>query len=210
MFTDEDLLPLSALQHFLFCQRQCALIHVEQVWAENLYTIEGELLHKRAHSGDREKRPAKRTEFGMAIRSLELGLSGKTDAVEYGADGSIVVVEYKRGRPKTGGADEVQLCAQAMCLEEMRGAAIHEGALFYGKVKRRKVVLFDAPLRELTRQTAARLHELVRAERTPPPVYDRAKCPRCSLLGVCLPRKLGKPPPVGAYLARMLREGADK
>jgi hypothetical protein len=96
VYSDEDLLPLSALQHFLFCERQCALIHIEQVWTENLYTIEGELLHKRAHSGSREARPGKKTEFGMPIRSLELGLSGNTHAVEYGTDGSVFIVEYKR------------------------------------------------------------------------------------------------------------------
>jgi CRISPR-associated exonuclease Cas4 len=136
MFSDVDLLPHSALQHFLFCERQRALIHIEQVWMENLSTIEGGLLHKRAHSGSREGRPGKRAEFGMLIRSLELGPSGKTDAVEYGADGSVLVVEHKRGRSKAGGADEVQLCAQALCLEEMRGDAIGEGALYYGKTRR--------------------------------------------------------------------------
>ncbi|MBP8986033.1 MAG: CRISPR-associated protein Cas4, partial [Syntrophobacterales bacterium] len=136
MYDEEDLLQLSALQHFLFCPRQCALIHIEQIWEENLYTIEGELLHQRSHSGKAEERPMKRTEFGMPIRSLELGLSGKTDAVEYKADGGIVPVEYKRGRPKKGREDEVQLCAQALCLEEMLGVSIPEGALFYGKVRR--------------------------------------------------------------------------
>ena len=208
MFSDEDLLPLSALQHFIFCERQCALIHIEQIWTENLYTIEGEILHKRAHSGSREARPGKRTEFGMLIRSLELGLSGKTDVVEYGADGSFLVVEYKRGRPKAGGADEVQLCAQALCLEEMRGEAIGEGALYYGKTRRRKAIPFDSQLRERTRSTAKRLHEFVRAGRTPLPVYSTAKCPRCSLSGFCLPKKLGKAPPVALYFARMLGEEA--
>ena len=208
MYADEDLLQLSALQHFLFCERQCALIHIEQAWAENLYTIEGELLHKRAHSGEHETRRGKRAEFGMPIRSLELGLSGKTDAVEYGADGAVLVVEYKRGRPKAGGADEVQLCAQAMCLEEMRGKPILEGALYYGKVRRRKVVAFDAELRERTRRTAGRVHELVRSGLTPRPIYDRAKCPRCSLLGHCLPKKLAKAASVEGYLKRMLGEEA--
>ena len=208
MFSDEDLLPLSALQHFLFCERQCALIHIEQVWMENLSTIEGELLHKRAHSGSREGRPGKRTEFGMPVRSLELGLSGKTDAVEYGADGSVLVVEYKRGRSKAGGADEVQLCAQALCLEEMRGEAIGEGALYYGKTRRRKAVPFDSQLRERTRSTAIRLHEFVRAGRTPLPVYSTAKCPRCSLLGFCMPKRLGKASSVDLYFSRMLKEEA--
>ncbi|HEY9593108.1 MAG TPA: CRISPR-associated protein Cas4 [Spirochaetia bacterium] len=206
MYSDEDLLPLSALQHFLFCERQCALIHVEQQWAENLYTAEGEILHARAHSGARETRPSKNTEFGMPIRSLALGLSGKTDAVEYGADGTILVVEYKRGRPKPGNADEVQLCAQAMCLEEMRGGVIKEGALYYGKTRRRTSVPFDDVLRELTRATAEKLHALVDAGQTPPPVYVPAKCPHCSLLRLCMPKKLGKHPSVDRYLTRMLKE----
>ncbi len=210
VYSDEDLLPLSALQHFLFCERQCALIHIEQVWAENVYTIEGELLHKRAHSADREKRPGKRTEFGMPIRSLELGLSGKTDAVEYAADGSILVVEYKRGRPKRGNADEVQLCAQAMCLEEMRGKPVLEGALYYGKVRRRKAVTFNAERRQLTKQTAIRLHELVISAITPHPIYDKSKCPRCSLLSYCMPKKMGNAPSVMSYLARTLREEQEQ
>ncbi|MCX7038170.1 MAG: CRISPR-associated protein Cas4 [Spirochaetes bacterium] len=203
-------MPLSALQHFLFCERQCAFIHVEQVWMENLYTIEGELLHHRAHSGSREARPGKKTEFGMPIRSLELGLSGKTDAVEYGADGSVLVVEYKRGRPKAGGMDEVQLCAQALCLEEMRGQPIAEGALYYGKTRRRKPISFDTQLRERTAAAAARLHELVRAGRTPLPVYNAAKCTRCSLAALCMPKRLGKAPSVELYFSRMLREEASE
>lgn len=210
MYSDEDLLPLSALQHFLFCERQCALIHVEQAWAENLYTIEGELLHARAHSTTREARRSKRTEFGMPIRSLALGLSGKTDAVEYGADGATLVVEYKRGRPKAGNADEVQLCAQAICLEEMRGQPIKEGALYYGKTRRRKSVLFDAALRELTRTTAEKLHAFVNAGETPPPVYASTKCPRCSLLRLCMPKKLGKLVSVDRYLFRALKEEASE
>ncbi len=210
VYSDEDLLPLSALQHFLFCERQCALIHVEQLWAENLYTTEGEILHARAHSGSREARPVKKTEFGMPIRSLALGLSGKTDAVEYGADGAILVVEYKRGRPKQGSADEVQLCAQAMCLEEMRGVPVKEGALYYGKTRRRTPVLFDDALRELTRVTAEKLHKLVDAGLTPPPVYVSAKCSRCSLLRLCMPKKLSKSVSVDRYLSRVLKEEASE
>jgi CRISPR-associated exonuclease Cas4 len=206
MFTDEDLLPLSALQHFLFCERQCALIHIEQVWEDNLFTIQGQLLHKRAHSRSTEGRPGKRTEFGMPIRSLELGLSGKTDVVEYAADGSILVVEYKRGRPKQGGADEVQLCAQALCMEEMRDTRIGEGALYYGKTRRRKTVVFDIGIRERTRRTAEAVHELVRAGKTPPPVYDNGKCPRCSLKDICIPKTLGKASSVTQYFARVLKD----
>lgn len=209
VYLDEDLLQLSALQHFLFCERQCALIHIEQQWAENLYTAEGEIFHAKAHSNTRETRPARKTEFGMPIRSLRLGLSGKTDAVEYSADGAVLVVEYKRGRPKQGNADEVQLCAQAICLEEMRGIFIAEGALYYGKARRRKTVLFDDTLRELTKTTAERLHAFITAGLTPQPAYVPAKCPRCSLIRICMPKKLSKSVSVDRYIARILREEAD-
>jgi CRISPR-associated exonuclease Cas4 len=206
MYDDEDLLPVSALQHLLFCERQTALIHIEQVWSENLYTIEGELLHARAHSGKAEGRPGKRTEFGMPIRSLELGLVGKTDAVEYREDGGVLIVEYKRGRPKKGGADEVQLCAQALCLEEMIGRRIDEGCIFYGKTRRRKNVPFTDELRRLTRETALRLHGFIAAGKTPTAIYDAAKCPRCSLAAACIPRKMSRPPPTARYIERMLKE----
>ncbi len=209
MYDDEDLLQLSALQHFLFCPRQCALIHIEQIWEENLYTIEGELLHKRAHSGRAEGRPGKRTEFGMPIRSLELGLSGKTDAVEYRSDGGIVIVEYKRGRPKKGNADEVQLCAQALCLEEMKDTRVSDGALYYGKTKRRKTVAFTDELRALTRGTAEKLHAFIREGKTPAPAWDTSKCPRCSFIGVCLPKRLSRSSSVERYIARMTADGEE-
>ena len=207
MYEDEDLLPLSALQHVLFCERQCALIHVEQVWAENVYTAEGRAMHERAHSERAERRPGKRKEFGMPIRSLELGLVGKTDAVEYGEDGGVLVVECKRGRPKRGREDEVQLCAQAICLEEMRGIRIAAGALYYGKTKRRRAVTFDTALRELTVATAERLHRLVEGGVTPDAAYDAGRCTNCSLVGMCMPRGSAGKRSVANYLERMLREG---
>jgi CRISPR-associated exonuclease Cas4 len=210
VYEDDDLIQLSALQHFLFCPRQCALIYIEQLWEENLYTMEGELLHKRAHSGRAEGRPGKKTEFGMSIRSLSLGLSGKTDAVEYRDDGGIVIVEYKRGRPKKGSADEVQLCAQALCLEEMKGIRLAEGALYYGKTRRRRAVAFTTELRNLTRATAERLHAFIGEGKTPPPVWDEARCPRCSFLSVCLPRKLSRSASVARYIERMTANGSEE
>ena len=152
MFEDDDLIMISALQHFLFCARQCALIHIEQQWRENVYTIQGDLLHRRAHAAGSEKRRKKKKEYGMPIRSLTLGLTGKTDTAEYNESGGIVVVEYKRGRPKGDNIDEVQLCAQALCLEEMTGQVITTGALFYGKQKRRKNVDFTEDY-EISRRT---------------------------------------------------------
>jgi CRISPR-associated exonuclease Cas4 len=203
MYDDDELLPLSALQHFLFCPRQCALIHIEQAWIENAYTIEGELLHRRAHSMSKESRPGKRREFGMPIRSLALGLSGKTDAVEYADNGVVFVVEYKRGKPKAGMMDEVQLCAQAICLEEMRGIRIDEGALYYGKTRRRQRVLFTDDLRACTADTAQALHAFIAKGLTPGAVYDTKKCPRCSMAGVCLPAKTCKERNVARYLSSM-------
>jgi CRISPR-associated exonuclease Cas4 len=206
MIDDEDLLPLSALQHVIFCERQFALIHVEQAWVENSYTTEGKLLHERAHSGTRERRAGRAKEFGMPIRSLELCLTGMTDAVEYGEDGSVRIVEYKRGRPKKHRADEVQLCAQAMCIEEMRGVSIVEAQLFYGKAKRRKTVVLDEELRGIAKMAAARAKEIIREGVTPKADYDAAKCPHCSLLGLCMPGKLGSGKSVARYIDRMTKE----
>jgi CRISPR-associated exonuclease Cas4 len=209
MIDDEDLLPLSALQHVIFCERQFALIHVEQAWAENAYTTEGKILHEKAHSGAREKRPGRAKEFGMPIRSLELGLTGMTDAVEYGEDGKIRIVEYKRGRPKKHRADEVQVCAQAMCIEEMRGVSIAEAQLFYGKSKRRKSVVLDLELRGLARTAATRAQTLLRDGKTPKADFDERKCPHCSLIGICIPGKLGSGKNVERYISRMLK-GAEE
>jgi len=209
MYEDNELIQLSALQHFLFCPRQCALIHLEQIWEDNIYTIEGQLLHKRAHSGKIERRPEKHTEYGMPIRSLTLGLSGKTDAVEYGIDGHIHVVEYKRGKPKKGREDEVQLCAQALCIEEMKKVKISEGYLYYGKVKRRRTVLFDDELRKLTITTAKRLHAFIKEEKTPPAKYNETKCPRCSLLSLCLPKILSKTKTVQKYYDKLFFKDED-
>ncbi len=152
---EDALIPLSALQHYLFCPRQCALIHVEQLWAEDAATAEGQLLHAKADAARPETRPGVRVARGLAVRSLALGVTGRADVVEFraaGADGrgQPFPVEYKRGRPKAHRADEVQLCAQAICLEEMFGLPVPEGALFYGETRRRHPVAFDGELRALT------------------------------------------------------------
>ena len=207
-------LPISALQHLVYCERQAALIHLEGLWADNRLTAEGNALHAKAHSEQSETHRGVRVARGLDLRSLELDLVGKADVVEFappdGFDGPVAEtvraaaagaeplppgwavrpVEYKRGRPKTspewGDCDRVQLCAQALCLEEMLGAEVREGRLFYGKVRRRTDVPFDAELRETTRRAAARLHALVAAGLTPPAVND-GRCPNCSLVRLCLP-----------------------
>lgn len=197
---EDALIPLSALQHQLFCPRQCALIHVEQLWAEDAATAEGRLLHERVDGGRPESRPGIRVARGLALRSLALGVAGKADAVEFtGRPPRPYPVEYKRGKPKAHRADEVQLCAQAICLEEMFGEPVPEGALFYGETRRRQVVAFDAELRALTADIAAAARAMIRAGRTPPP-RRRPACRRCSLVELCQPDRLERPPDVARWL----------
>jgi CRISPR-associated exonuclease Cas4 len=201
VFLEDDLLPLSALQHLLFCERQAALIHLERVWAENPLTMEGKHLHERVDSGEGETRGDVRIARGLPLRCLRLGLSGKADAVELhrvpeGEPGARLPdvpgvwcpfpIEYKRGRPKSHRADEVQLCAQALCLEEMLGTAVPAGALFYGQTRRRLDIAFDPDLRRETEKAAARLHEIFASRITPRPVRE-PKCDQCSLLEICMP-----------------------
>lgn len=201
---EDGLIPLSALQHQLFCPRQCALIHVEGLWAEDGATAEGRLLHERVDAGRPERRPGVRVVRSLAVRSLKLGVSGLADVVEFrGKPPRPFPVEYKRGKPKTHRADEVQLCAQAICLEEMFGGEVAEGALFYGETRRRFDVAFDPALRTLTAETAAAARANIAAGRTPPPVKTPA-CRRCSLTALCQPDRLERPPRVARWLAAQI------
>lgn len=207
MFAEDDLLPISALQHLLYCPRQCALIHLEQLWAENSLTIQGRHLHERADSGRSDLRRGVRTSRSLPLRSLRLGLIGKADAVEWieePAGRRCFPVEYKRGKPKPHDADRVQLCAQALCLEEMLGIPVPAGALFYGRTRRRTDVMFDEPLRALTERTVRRLHELIASGRTPAAEYEKRKCDRCSLIHLCMPRAAVRARGAGVWLARAL------
>lgn len=183
----EDSLPLSALQHWLFCPRQCALIHVERLWEENRLTAEGRILHERADAGVPESRAGLRVLRSVQLASDRLGLHGVADVVEL-RGGTPYPVEYKRGRPKAHRADEVQLCAQALCLEDMTGTAVPEGALFYGARRRRHIVAFDPELRDLTRQVAAEASAAMTAGTVPAPVYDPGRCESCSLNALCRPQ----------------------
>jgi len=213
MYSEDALLPLSGLQHLLFCERQCALIHVEGQWAENRFTAEGEVRHQHVHGGGGRTTLGVRTAFSLHLRSLALGLSGVADVVEFhqqepGAPWQPFPVEHKRGRPKHGDADRVQLCAQALCLEEMLDIAVPCGALFYGQTRRRQDVAFDAELRAHTAAAARRFHELLDAARTPAAVYAPEKCDACSLLPLCQPKAAGQGRSVRAYLASALN-GAE-
>lgn len=214
MYAEEDLLPISALQHLVFCERQCGLIYLEGIWEDNPLTVEGSHLHERAHeSGPRsELRGDTLIARDLALRSLRLGVSGRADVVEFHrvVEGGVCLpaveglwlpfpVEYKRGRPKKERFDEVQLCAQAMCLEEMLGIPVPRGALFYGATKRRFGVVFDDGLRADTEKAVLRLRELMNRQVTPPAVRE-PKCRRCSLIAVCMPEGAPRKRSVQRYL----------
>ena len=216
-FNEEDYLQLSGLQHFSFCRRQWALIHIEQQWAENLRTVDGRILHEKAHDGTcREKRGDLLIKRDMSIHSPTLGISGSCDVVEFhrGADGISLPgqeglwqpypVEYKRGAPKIADADRLQLCAQAMCLEEMLCCEVPEGALFYGETRRREVVVLDEGLRSQVRALLTEMHDLYRRCRTPK-VKPTKSCSACSLRELCLP-KLARKRSVGEYLRKSVEE----
>ena len=216
-YKEEDYLQLSGLQHFLFCRRQWALIHIENQWAENFKTVDGELMHKNAHDAEyRSKRGDQITVRAMKIHSSKLGLSGECDVVEFKRDDDNGVplaneigkwspypVEYKRGAAKTGIEDEAQLCAQAMCLEEMLCCDIPEGALFYGSTRHRKDVEFSRELREQVEQAVKEMHMMFRRGTTPKARMQKG-CSACSLMELCIP-VLSESKSVEAYMRRFLR-----
>ena len=217
MYRDEDLLQLSGIQHFAFCRRQWALAYLEQQWTENLRTVEGSLLHRRAHDeAQRERRGDTLTLRGLPIVSYTLGLSGQCDVVEFrlAPDGVPLrgetglwrpyPVEYKRGRPKEHQADVLQLCAQAICLEEMLCCAIPEGALFYGEPRRRTAVPFTPELRQAVRSFSEEMHQYARRGHTPKAKPTKS-CNACSLKELCLPQ-LTRRGSVSAYLKQAMEE----
>ena len=202
----EDI-PLSALQHWLYCPRQFALIHVERLWAENRFTAEGRVLHDRADSGKAETRPGLRVLRAVEIRSETHGMSGVADVVEL-RGGAPYPVEYKRGRPKDHRADEVQLCVQAMCLEEMFAVPVSEGALFYGANRRRHAVAFDADLRALTLRVLDEVRTCLEKGNLPSADYQAQRCDACSLIDHCQPRAKGPRTGVDAWIARRIDSDA--
>ena len=181
------------MQHYLYCPRQCALIHVEQVWADNFSTAEGNVLHEKAHSGLGESRPGVRIARGLPVWSDAYGLRGVCDVVEIHKDGTLVPVEYKRGRPKKHRADEIQLCGQAICLEasfQREPGSIQSGYLFYGKQQRRTAVTFDDILRKLTLEIVERVRTMLEQGNTPLANYVPKLCDRCSLINLCQPKSM--------------------
>lgn len=218
MFKEEDLLPISALQHLLFCERRVALVYIEGIWDENLFTVEGHHTHSKVHDSESESRGTIRIARGLLLRSLRLGLTGKADVVEFhlvsdstkgtkleGVPGlwQPLLVEYKRGRLRHEREYEVQLCAQAICLEEMLGVSIPSGAIFYGKTGRRLKIEFDETLRSETETAAARLHEIFQEGKTPKARYVK-KCKKCSLLPHCMPKVTGVRHSVDWYLSKAI------
>lgn len=215
MYRDEDYLALSGIQHFSFCRRQWALIHIDQVWSDNLLTVEGELMHQRAHdAGMRERRGDTIVVRGLTVRSALLGVWGKCDVVEFhkssdghplfGEDGlwKALPVEYKHGKSKTDDADRLQLCAQAMCLEEMLAAEISYGCLYYGATHARERVEFDDRLR----MSVERMFEEMRSlytRRYVPKVKQHPSCRSCSLFELCIPKISARS--VSNYIDRSLR-----
>ena len=217
IYAEEDFLQLSGLQHFAFCRRQWALIHIEKQWAENYRTVDGSLMHERAHDREfEESRVNLLIKRGVSIYSASLGVSGQCDVVEYSRGcGGIPLpgkeglwqpypVEYKRGKPKEGNADALQLCGQAMCLEEMLCCDIPEGALYYGEIRRRERVAFTEELRGQVRALLEEMHQLYRRGYTPK-VKPTKSCNACSLKELCLPR-LMKTRSVSAYLKAAMEE----
>jgi len=221
-YQEEDFLLLSGIQHFVFCKRQWALIHIEQQWQENLRTIEGEILHERTHDNSiKEKRGDLIVSRGMGIFSRSLGITGTCDVVElhrasdgvniFGRDGTYkpVPVEYKRGKPKDDESDVLQLCAQAMCLEEMLLCVIPEAYLFYGETKRRLKILLDDELRERIKTVFKEMHELYDRRYTPKVKISKS-CKACSLSELCMPRLCKNPSAIDYMKKRILQIEVDE
>lgn len=191
MYSEDHYIMISALQHYMFCPRQCALIHVAGIWTENHFTAKGEVFHSRVHSGETETRLDTVIERGLSIYSAKFGLTGKTDAVEFihndNSATQIYPVEYKSGSPKIDDCDKVQLCAQGLCLEEMTGTRIESGALYYGETRHRLAVIFDEELRAETERIIKSVHELKDSGKIPDAKYSK-KCGACSLYDECMPR----------------------
>lgn len=191
-------IPISALQHAVYCLRQAALIHLERMWADNRLTAEGEVLHAVTDKGGKRSGRGVRRVNALPLASARLNLTGIADLVEFSrtnpdAPETAYPVEYKRGKPKLHRADEVQLCAQALCLEEMTGQPVPEGALFYAQTRRRVRVPFDDDLRALTGETVAALAAVFTSGQTPPPIAQRSRCRACSLLELCRPDAYARP-----------------
>lgn len=222
VFAEDELVPISAVQHLAFCPRRCALIHLERQWEDNLLTVEGSLLHERVHDSGQETRDEVVTVRTLPLRSLRLGVVGQADAVEFlrcqGSEraGGVPLgnhaglwkpfpVEYKRGLPRSDDSHRVQLCCQALCIEEMLGVEVKEGAIFHGTSRRRENVPFTASLRETTKRLIRELHALLSSGVTPVARYG-PKCKSCSLVDLCMPKVTRGDRSATRYLAAGFRD----
>jgi CRISPR-associated exonuclease Cas4 len=225
MFNEEEFLPISLLQHFLFCPRRAALVHIEGIWSDNIFTALGQNMHERVHTTEIETRKDLRVTRGLLLRSFTMGVTGKADVVEFhrldetesntatpesirlkGIRGlwRAYPVEYKSGHLRHEAGYEIQLCAQAICLEEMLSTQVAEGSIYYGKTGRRLDLVFDSKLRLATETACSQLHSLLGGNTTPPAKYE-PKCGKCSLLDFCLPQVVGKSKSVKSYMDRVVR-----
>lgn len=189
MSNSEDYVLISALQHYAYCPRQCALIHIEQVWDENIYTLRGQRVHEKVDIPADEQVGEVRVERALPLWSHNLRIRGIADVVEFTAEDIPYPVEYKSGTKKVRLADEVQLCAQALCLEEMLDCTIPTGAIYHAASKRRREVEIDLKLRSQTQQIITAVAQLFITQKLPPPVNDK-RCADCSLLDACMPSTL--------------------
>ncbi len=197
MFTEDDFIHIGALQHYVYCPRQCGLIHVEDAWHDNVFTVRGEILHEKVDTDTYETRGTLKTVRGLRIHSFRWGIVGRADVVEFRApknpEGApeVMPVEFKAGEPKDDVSDKVQLCAQALCLEEMLNTVVTRGAFFYGKIRRREQVEIDEQLRLQTESIISSVHELVSNKKVPAAKYT-VKCRNCSLESICVPKALNE------------------
>ncbi len=194
MFTEEDLIMISALQHYVYCPRQCALIHVEDVWHENVFTVRGDILHEKVDTDTYETRGTKKTVRGLRIHSFKYGIVGRCDVVEFRetkAGEEVLPVEFKSGEPKENISDKVQLCAQALCLEEMLNTTITRGTFFYGKIRRRDIIEIDKKLRSQTEEIIDAVRDIISKKAVPVAEYA-AKCRNCSLYSICQPKAMNR------------------
>jgi CRISPR-associated exonuclease Cas4 len=186
MWSEDETVLISAIEHYSYCPRQCGLIHVERVFDENVFTLRGRRAHDRAHAATTLTEHGARVERALPVWSDRLGLYGVADAVEFQPDGTVYPVEYKLGARRKSRHDALQLCAQALCLEEMLGVAVPLGAVYSHESRRRREVALDAALRQETEQMIEKIRAMLRSGALPPAVNDR-RCPRCSLIDACLP-----------------------
>lgn len=194
MYTEDDFIMISALQHYVYCPRQCGLIHVDDVWQENVFTVRGNILHGKVDTDTYETRGNTKTVRGLRIHSYKFGITGRCDVVEFKEteNGKIVLpVEFKSGEPKEDISDKVQLCAQAICLEEMLNITIKQGAFFYGKIRRRNIVDIDEELRTQTENIILAVRQIVASKKIPIAEFQ-TKCRNCSLQSICQPKAMNK------------------